>query len=524
LFHYLSFLDSLPSLDKFHSFLPNYSDTANFNTNRKYFDHSSSFSSYQSDLAYITSPFADDPLKEYLHVRGYKKNEHLVSSHDTLCSLVVPNSLQFSDYELALTREMWNESVLFVLSPSLSAWPIISLLIYNFVLEKRKVDKALCVFLSKAEAKQMYDFYCTNFKCLFSSISDAERYDEVMLLNEETVVLNLKNTLENSKCIITDIQSLEHIILQDNRAIIHCLTLLITQHQFGKTPRFELQSYSEFPPTIQKLIQLLNGHPNRLKLRQIVVTYNPPKTIATLSEFMKHNALHGIVTYSQYDGNHISYLINERVVVPLTEPHCDLLELLRQHCATLLEELKKLNLVPVSQTISTLSSTDTKSLLNQFMQQSRELNNRKNKAELARSLKLLLCVHTLCKSQEALIDGGVMACFEVFLKSLQCSKYGKHLTEDLQGPYDLMAQAVQEVEAGLFLSHPKMTYLVNLLERNSTTNITHAFVVVVVENPCVAFELVEYLQQSLRQFSCVLVDHKLPLENQFGRSQREKKQ
>lgn len=41
-------------------------------------------------------------------------------------------------------------------------------------------------------------------------------------------------------------------------------------------------------------------------------------------------------------------------------------------------------------------------------------------------------------------------------------------SESLQRPYEVVAQAVQEVEAGLFPSHPKMSYLVNFLERNSS--------------------------------------------------------
>jgi hypothetical protein len=50
-----------------------------------------------------------------------------------------------------------------------------------------------------------------------------------------------------------------------------------------------------------------------------------------------------------------------------------------------------------------------------------------NKNEVAHSLKLLLCLHTLCKSEEALVDGGITACFEVLVKNLQYSKYGKYL-------------------------------------------------------------------------------------------------
>jgi hypothetical protein len=42
--------------------------------------------------------------------------------------------------------------------------------------------------------------------------------------------------------------------------------------------------------------------------------------------------------------------------------------------------------------------------------------------------------------------------------------------ESLRRPYEVVAQAVQEVEAGLFPSHPKMLYLVNFLERNSSTS------------------------------------------------------
>jgi hypothetical protein len=58
------------------------------------------------------------------------------------------------------------------------------------------------------------------------------------------------------------------------------------------------------------------------------------------------------------------------------EPHYKLLALLRQQSTAFFETLKKINPLLLSQTVSVLSSNDTKQLLRKFMQQSRKQNYR----------------------------------------------------------------------------------------------------------------------------------------------------
>jgi hypothetical protein len=125
-----------------------------------------------------------------------------------------------------------------------------------------------------------------------------------------------KETLEESKCIITEIQNLEALILRHNsyalfddkrfkvvvtqtptfflncRDLVSSLKLLITQHEFIKFSSPETQQLLDSHATVlQKLTQLLYQHSSHFNLKRIVITHYPPKTIATLSEFMKETKL-----------------------------------------------------------------------------------------------------------------------------------------------------------------------------------------------------------------------------------------
>lgn len=199
--------------------------------------------------------------------------------------------------------------------------------------------------------------------------------------------------------------------------------------------------------------------------------------------------------------------------------------------------------------------------------------NSENKLETARLLKLLLCSYALCKSREALVDGGVVSSFEVFVRSLQQSKYGKYLSGNFNDSLFNLAMTTDgremwpcshsnlkfELELDNFqmfykspitysltqhkkwkqvCSHltlkwcnwPLFSNLPNTIWKRCVhfdtlfetidyavllfdwqlLNVLHVeAILVIVESPNVAVELTEYLKQFLKQRKPLLFDYKL---------------
>jgi hypothetical protein len=164
------------------------------------------------------------------------------------------------------------------------------------------------------EAKQMFDFYIANFYQLFSLVLNSKNHHNLLCWNEEIANQCPRMTLEEYKCIITDVQNLETLIFRHNsyalfyderlkvvapqnhiflycRDLLSSLKLLITQHEFRKFSSVEAQQLSDSQSVVRKLTQLLHQYSPHCSLKRIAITHYPPKTIAALSEFMKETKL-----------------------------------------------------------------------------------------------------------------------------------------------------------------------------------------------------------------------------------------